>query len=706
MTMKRFTTPRAHAFACLGLLAAFFGTGLPLCLAASGALHRFEADGCVYGGTSGGVIAAVEAARQGKSVALVVVNNHLGGMTSGGLGETDIGRFGNGFIQGVAREFYRRVGRKYGTGAKFTFEPHVAETVFNEMVQEAGVKVFTNQSLASVRMQGREIVELRMENGDIFRARMFVDATYEGDLMAKSGVSFTIGREAAAEYGEPLNGVRTPNTGGHQFGSLSVSPYVVNNEPASGLLPLVQSDSPGAAGTADRRVQAYNFRLCLTQTATNRIPITAPPGYDPARYELLARYMEALVSRGAALTLGNFMNISPMPNNKTDINNNGPISTDFIGESDHYTGADSAARALIWRSHKDYTQGFLYFLASDARVPAEVQAQMRSYGLCRDEFIDNGGWPWQLYVREARRMVSDYVMSESNCLGQVVAADSIGLAAYNMDSHNCERVGVNGVVRNEGDVEEGCAGPYPISYRSIVPRVGECSNLLVPWCLSASHIGFASIRMEPVFMILGQSAGAAAGLALDEGASVQQVDVRALQARLLADKQLLHWGGADSGIIVDDASPQGVTIVGSWTHSDSVVGYYGSDYLTDGNTNKGDASVTFAPTLPQGGRYEVYARWTAHPNRASRVPVDVIHPGGTTTVQIDETQRGGQWVLLLATNFDAGTAGKVRIRNSGTSGYVVADAVRFVREDQPRTGAGVRGEAPSRRSKTASGTAP
>ncbi|MGH7972820.1 MAG: FAD-dependent oxidoreductase, partial [Limisphaerales bacterium] len=273
-------------------------------------------------------------------------------------------------------------------------------------------------------------------------------------------------------------------------------------------------------------------------------PITAPRDYDPARYELLARYIQALVAKGTPLTLGSFMNISRMPNDKTDINNNGPVSTDFIGQSDSYPESDATTRARIWEAHKNYIQGLFYFLATDTRVPEPVRAETRSYGLCKDEFTDTAGWPFQLYVREARRMVSDYVMTESNCLGAVVAPDSIGLAAYNMDSHNCQRVVVDGAVRNEGDVQISSAAPYPISYRSIVPRSGECQNLLVPWCLSASHMGFGSIRMEPVFLILGQSAGTAACLALDEGRSVQQVDVRALQARLSADKQLLHWAAA------------------------------------------------------------------------------------------------------------------------------------------------------------------
>ena len=654
------------------------GLGLLLNAIPLMAMQEIATDVCVYGGTSGGVIAAVQAARMGKPVALVVVNNHLGGMTSGGLGQTDIGSFGDSYIQGVAREFYTRVGQKYATGAKFTFEPHVAETVFNEMVAQAAVTVYTNQYLLSVVRQGPQLVALTMNNGNIFRAGMFIDASYEGDLMAKAGISCMIGREATSQYGESLNGIRAPNSGGHQFGSLNVNPYVVTNNPASGLLPLIQGGSPGTAGSADQRVQAYNFRMCLTTAAANQLPLTAPTNYAASQYELLGRYIQALVAQGTTPSLGTFMNISGMPNSKTDINNNGPVSTDFIGQNYTYTEADYATRAQIWQAHKNYLQGLLYFLATDPRVPSGVQSQMQSYGFCKDEFADNGGWPYQLYVREARRMVSDYVMTQSNCLGQAVAPDSIGLAAYTMDSHNCQRVVVNGYAQNEGDTEVGVTAPYPVSYRAIVPKAAECANLLVPCCLSASHIGFGSIRMEPVFMILGQSAGTAASLAIDDGVMVQQVNVAKLQAQLTADSQLLQWGSSGAGLVVDNADATGVAIVGPWTSSTSISGYYGANYVTDGNTNKGLSSVAFAPTLPQRDSYQVYARWTANPNRANNVPIDIIHPAGTNTVYVDQTQQGGQWVLLLTTNFDAGTAGKVRIRNTGTTAYVIADAVQFV----------------------------
>jgi len=646
-----------------------------------GAVQEITTDVCVYGGTSGGVIAAVQAARMGKSVALVVVNNHLGGMTSSGLGETDVGSFGNSYIQGMAREFYTRVGRKYGTGAAaFKFEPHVAEAVFNDMVQQAGVTVYTNEYLASVTKSSAQIILITMGNGNIFRARMYIDASYEGDLMARAGVSYTIGRESKNQYGESLNGVRIPDTGGHQFGSVKVDPYVVPNTPASGLLPLVQAAAPGTAGTADQRVQAYNFRMCLTASITNRLPITAPTNYDAARYELLGRYIQAQVAQGKPQTLGAYMTISTMPNGKTDINNKGAISTDFIGQNYNYPEGDYDTRQQIWEAHKNYTRGLFYFLATDPRVPAAVQQKMNSYGLCKDEFADNGGWPYQLYVRESRRMVSDYVLTQSNCLGQIAVPDSIGLAAYTMDSHNCQRCVVNGYAENEGDTEVAIASPYSIPYRVLTPKSAECNNLLVPWCISASHIGYASFRMEPVFMIVAQAAGTAACMAIDDGVTVQNINVGKLQAKLLADRQSIGTSAANTNnkmIILDDTDTTGVQIIGSWTSSAATAGYYGSDYRHDGNTNKGLDSVIFTPSLPQAGSYQVFARWTANANRATNVPIDIICPGHTNTVFVNQTQHGGQWVWLMTTNFNAGSSASVRIRNTGTTDYVVADAVAF-----------------------------
>jgi hypothetical protein len=390
-----------------------------------------------------------------------------------------------------------------------------------------------------VKKKGGRITEIAMENGRVYRARMFIDATYEGDLMAKAKVSYTVGREANAQYNETLNGVRA-TTPKHQF-TVPVDPYLKPGDPASGLLPYVQAGDGGTPGAGDPCVQTYNFRLCYTQDPANRLPHTKPANYDPAQYELLARYLEALVAAGHPPRLDAFWNPIWMPNHKTDINNNGGFSTDFIGGNYAYPEADYATRARIWQAHVDYTRGFIYFLASSPRVPADMQKEMQSWGPARDEFADTDHWPHQLYVREARRLVSDCVMTEHHCRGQETAADPVGLAAYTMDSHNCQRLVKGGQAKNEGDVQVGGFPPYPISYRSLVPKTGECDNLLVPICLSATHIAYGSIRMEPVFMILGQSAATAAALALDRKCSVQRLPYESLHARLLADKQVLEW---------------------------------------------------------------------------------------------------------------------------------------------------------------------
>jgi hypothetical protein len=513
----------------IGLLAAFH------CLAA----EIINTDVCVYGGTSGGVAAATEAARLGKRVVLLEFGSHLGGMTSGGLGQTDIGN--KAAIGGISREFYQRVGKVYGKSEAWTFEPHVAEQVFFDMLNEAKVAVFLEQRLASVKKQGSRITEIEMENGRVVRAKIFIDATYEGDLMARAGVSYTVGRESNSQYGETLDGIRavTPK---HQF-VVAVDPYKTPGEPASGLIPLVQAQKPGVPGSGDESVQAYNFRLVLTKDDANKRKLEPPPEYKPERYELLARYIQAWLkdSHRRPPTINDFMHIQMMPGGKTDINNNGGFSTDYIGSNYAYPEADYAQRAAIWRDHENYTRGFLYFLESDSRVPENIRNEMRQWGLTRDEFIDTKGWPHQLYIREARRMISDYVMSERNCRDSIQLPDAIGLAAYTMDSHNCRRIVKNGQVENEGDVQVGGFPPYPIAYRSIVPKASECENLLVPICLSATHIAYGSIRMEPVFMVLGHSAATAATLAIDENVSVQKIDIEKLKEELLAQKQILTW---------------------------------------------------------------------------------------------------------------------------------------------------------------------
>jgi hypothetical protein len=491
--------------------------------------EKLKVDICVYGGTSAGVIAAVQAARDGRSVVIVAPEAHLGGLTTGGLTWTDFGN--KGAIGGLSREFYRRVGAKYGVDEEWRFEPKVAQEVFAEMIAEGKVPVRHRQFLKSVQRENGRLLSLTTEAGLTVEASIFIDATYEGDLLAQAGVSFHVGREPISVYGETLNGVQMRNS--HQF-EHPVSPYVIAGDPSSGLLPGVSPEPLAAQGTGDHRVQAYNFRMTLTRAPENRLPFQKPAGYDRQEYELLARYL----GQGWDAV---FRKFDAIRGEKVDANNHGAVSTDYIGQNYEWPRADYATRELIFQRHVVYQQGLMWFLANDPAVPEPIRRQMSEWGLCRDEFLDTGGWPRQLYIREARRMVADYVMTEHDCRGTRKAPDSVGLGSYGMDSHNCQRVVVDGFVRNEGDVQVGGFSPYPVSYQSIVPRKSECRNLLVPVCASSSHIAFGSIRMEPVFMVLAQSAAAAAHLALEANVPVQDVDGAALRARLLDLGQVLTW---------------------------------------------------------------------------------------------------------------------------------------------------------------------
>ncbi len=491
-------------------------------------------DVVVYGGTSAGVVAAVQSARLGKTVVIVHPGKHLGGLTASGLGATDIGN--KKAIGGISREFYQRLGKHYGQSESWTFEPHVAEDTYNEMVREEGISVVLEERLdlrSGVETRGRRIVNITMESGRRFAGKMFVDATYEGDLMAKAGVSYHVGRESNLVYGETLNGVQTRNAKYHQF-ECAIDPYIVPGDASSGLLPGIQAGGPGEEGSGDHRVQAYCFRMCLTNAPDNRLPFPKPDSYDPLRYELLLRYLKA--GHWTVLKLS-----KAMPNQKTDTNNKGAFATDNIGMNYGYPEGDYDTRARIFEEHKNYQQGLMWFLANDPRVPSAFQDEVRQWGLPKDEFIDNGGWPHELYVREARRMVSDYVMTQHDCEGRAEIDDAIGLAAYTMDSHHVQRYVKDGRVWNEGDVEVGGFSPYPIAYRSIRPRRKECENLLVPVCVAASHIAFGSIRMEPVFMVLGQSAATAACMAIDRNVALQDLDVAELQRILRRDGQVLVW---------------------------------------------------------------------------------------------------------------------------------------------------------------------
>ncbi|TVR49314.1 MAG: FAD-dependent oxidoreductase [Puniceicoccaceae bacterium] len=490
----------------------------------SSAVH--ETGLCVYGGTSAGVIAACQAVRSGLKALIVEPGHHLGGMTAGGLSLTDIGN--KHAIGGFSREFYRRVGRRYGVEEEWRFEPSAAEAVFQELAAEHGVSVLFGHFIAGAEMEAGRIRSITLENGARIRARAWIDAGYEGDLLAAAGVSFTVGREDNSVYQETLNGSQVRPT--HQF-DFPVSPYRREGAPASGLLPGIEADEP-VEGRGDHRIQAYNFRLCLTNRPDNRRPFPKPVDYDPACYELLARYLRA----GWRDIWTKF---DPIRGDKVDLNNHGAVSTDFIGANHAFPIAAPAEREVIFQEHVSWQSGLHYFMANDPSVPEEVRSRYAAWGLCADEFTATGGWPHQLYIREARRMIGDAVMTEHHCRGHQVADDPVGLAAYTMDSHNCRRFARDGRVWNEGDVQVHDFPPYPISYRAIIPRRGEAENLLVPCCLSATHIAFGSIRMEPVFMVLGQSAAFAAALAVDRGCPVQEVNYAELRKVLLDHGQIL-----------------------------------------------------------------------------------------------------------------------------------------------------------------------
>jgi hypothetical protein len=537
-----------------------------------------EYDVVVYGATSAGISAAIQCSRMHKTVLLIEPSHRIGGLTTGGLGATDIGS--KIAIGGISKEFYQLIKKYYdqpknwkwqdkadyresrnieGEDAMWTFEPSVALNVYREMIAEEQIDLVYNKRLlrdGGVKKDNGRITQLKMESGEIYKGKMFIDATYEGDLMAALGVSYTIGRESNKLYGETLNGVQldkinttikkrvSHNALHHNFIN-KVDPYVVKGDPASGLLPYISSERPGVDGEGDDKIQAYCFRMTLTDHPDNRIPFKKPDNYNELNYELLFRNYEAaegpiseMYSYGDPLVP--WIN-TPMPNRKTDTNNQKGFSTDFIGQNYAYPEATYEEREKIVEAHLNYQMGLMWTLAYHPRIPEEVRKVVSEWGVCKDEFTDNENhWTQQLYIREARRMISDYVMTQLNCEGIEIADDPIAMAGYGMDSHHVQRyVDVNGYVQNEGNVEARGYPPYPVSYRSIVPRKSECTNLLVPVCISASHIAFGSLRMEPVFMVLGQSAAIAAAQAIDDKQDLQDLNYRKLRETLLTYKQIL-----------------------------------------------------------------------------------------------------------------------------------------------------------------------
>ena len=637
-----------------------------------------QADICVYGGTSGGIIAAYTAKKMGKSVLLIEPGRHVGGLTTGGLGYTDIGN--KYAITGLSRDFYRRIGTHYGKFEQWIFEPHVAAQNFQYYIKSASVNILYRHRLVAVKKEAGIIREITIEHSgkpgsssyQTIKAKVFIDCSYEGDLMAKAGVSYFTGREANSLFGETYNGVQLRDK--HQFPD-SVDPYKIPGKPESGLLWGISSAALDTPGTGDKKIQAYNFRICLSNKPGNRIEITKPNNYDPARYELLLRYLE----KKPAKDLWSFLKFDLMPNNKTDINNNGPFSTDMIGMNYEFPEADYATREKIQLAHEEYVKGFLYFIGHDERMPAHLRELMLQWGYPKDEYTDNGNWSPQMYVREARRMKGEYVMKQANCEGLEVVADGVGMAAYTMDSHNIQRIVQNGMVKNEGDVQVGGFGPYPIAYRAIIPQAAECKNLLVPVCLSATHIAYGSIRMEPVFMVLSQSAAVAATLAIQSNIPVQQVDVKKLQDVLITNPLA---DNSTAEILVDNDDYTQVVKTGDWTTDQK--GGYGPSMLTDDAKGGVIKSVQFIPAIRRAGKYKVYAYFPKLANAASKTSITVFDGKAKKEIIIKESdvhvegQTSGEWVALGSFTLPAGKKAYTEISNKNADGIVVADAVLFI----------------------------
>jgi hypothetical protein len=649
-----------------------------------------EADIVVYGATSGGVVAAAQAVRMGKSVALVAFGRHAGGMTSGGLTETDgVSPLAQG---GITREFFVAVGSNTG------FKPSKAEEKFEALlanpvptaVWDSPVPTYYEQRLASVEKSGARIVAMHMENGSVFRGKMFIDCTYEGDLLARAGVSSTYGREAASQYGESKAG-KIPAAAVY-----GVDPYVVAGDSSSGLIYNLVNEPVGTTGSGDSHLQAYNFRMYTTQSSNPALlqPLFSPGLYNSAMFEILYRFHR---SGGAtAMTVGN------------DINNHEMFdrgcSTDHIGGNRWPDGnggwiawpaADYATRELIYQSHVSWQLGMLWYLKNDARYRAlatdpSLNATIRTniqnllnkvdqIGLPLGEYPETGGWPHELYVREARRMISDLVVTQAHFDRTVVVEDSVGLANYTADSHHVRRLPGPGYVRVEGDTGGSSSSTWRIPYRALIPKKSECENLLVTWSISSSHVAFCSTRMEPCLMALSQSAATAAALCIDRDEAVQDLPYPPLRLQLLADGQILGDNPPVVGTetIVDNTSATGFSTSGTWTASAATSGYYGANYLHDGNS-AGGKSATYSPALPETGTYEVFARWTADPNRASNATYEISHASGTTNVTASQKSNGGLWFSLGVFTFNAGATGGVTLRNTAANGFVVADAIRFL----------------------------
>ncbi|MEP6669835.1 MAG: FAD-dependent oxidoreductase [Chthoniobacter sp.] len=657
-------------------------------------------DVLVYGATPGGLSAALAAAREGASVIVIEPTKWIGGMVTGGLASTDVGN--EKVIGGIAREFFTRAAAsKPGTPLWYA-EPQANMATFQALLQEGKVRVITGRKIKAVSRDGNRVESLMASDGTRYEAKVFIDATYEGDLMARADVSYIIGRESRAVYNEPLAGFQpaplrprtveqmaqdSPSIGGpkNALNYVHGTPAKIPALDVAGL-PLPGVNSQWAeVGDGDARTQAYNFRVIVTRTPENRVPFPKPAHYDAMRYELLSRTISAF----PGIRFSKLVYLGPIANGKFDANAIGlVVGTDHVGANYDYPDGDEKTRAHIWQDHIDYVQGFFWFLANDPKVPAELRGQANEWGLAKDEFNDNAHWPYALYVREARRMIGEYVMRQDDCTQHLTKPDSIGMGSFIMDSHAVQRlVDHDGSVIDEGNFDMPVR-PYQIPYRSLVPQRSQCENLLVPVCMSASHVAYGSIRMEPQYMIMGQACGLAAVQALRAQKAVQDIDVAALQAKLREQKQVLDLPRPPgsialqdlAGTVVDDADAK---YTGEWTGSSSSGGVEGM-YHHDGNEGKGTKTARFETRLPKDGKYEVRFAYTTAPNRATNVPVTVTSADGEKTIVVNEKQVppiDKAFISLGTFRFIADEHGIVTVGTKGTDGYVVADAVQFLPAD-------------------------
>lgn len=661
-------------------------------------LSAKEKDLVIYGGTPAGISAGITAAREGASVVLIEPTLWIGGVVSGGLCKTDVGKEKT--IGGFAREYFARAAATKPDTPMWYAEPNVNLATFHTMLKEAGVEVVTARTLKSISKQGARITSLTTNDNQTYTGKMFIDATYEGDLMAAAKVSYRVGREGTMEYGESLAGYhpmpirpRTvevmesdcPSIGGkgpsYIHGTpVSISALDHHGNPIYG----VQPDPKLKPGSADNLTQAYNFRICVTQRPDIKVPFPKPASYDANKYELLLRLIKAF----PGIRFGRLFHLGDVANGKYDLNAQGLFSTDYPGANTGYPDGDAATRSRIWQDHVDFIQGMLWFLGNDERVPQSLRDQCNSWGLCKDEFADNNYWPYALYVREGRRMVGDYVMIQKDLQNDIFKEDSVGMGSFVIDCHIVQRiVGEDGTVRDEGSFPDAPALPYQISYRSLTPKSSECENLLVPVCLSASHIAYCSLRMEPVYMNLGQAAGLAASMAIKDNSSVQDISVQALRSKLLEQKAVLELPELANmprsaklpGIIMDD---QDAERIGHWIASS-----YGNPVdgtsRHDENGEKGKKSVVYRLKVPAHGSYEVRISYAAASNRASNVPVSVQYTGGEKTMKVNqrkEPEIDGLFTSLGTYDFRAEQPVIITISNEGTDGIVGADSVQLLKK--------------------------